>query len=415
MKTINATELRKQQSLLTPNNTDLKITGIVNNDDILFIKQIYANTVDFSDITDFSSEIDSKSLKGIKRIILPKMATAIRDFALSFSPALEYIYIAKNISSIGEQLFCYCNNLTTIEVDKDNQYFSSQDGVLFDKAKKTLIRCPEGIINNYTVPDGVEKIADYAFYGCNGLKHISFPNTVKSIGKCAFQQCEGLEHIEIPESVEIINESTFFGCKNLKDITTPKKLSEIDNEAFYGCVMLKEINLPNTVKKISNAFERCFNLSSINIEDGGCTLYSIDGVVYNKENNKVILSPNLKLKHAIINGTESIGECAFESTSIECIEIAESVTSIEARAFRGCYNLKEIRLPKNLKHIDDRAFDSCTNLTAIYSSAITPPMTDVFSFCFLPFDDATLYVPKDAVEKYKSAANWNNFKTIIPL
>lgn len=415
MLTINNNDLLSHKELLLPNNREIKVTGTIDDLHILFLKQIYADVVDLSSAIDCTKDVDTKSFKGIKRIILPDNTTELCDFAFSFCPSLCSIYLSKSISNIGEQPFCYCNNLSSIEVDEQNEFFSSKDGVLFDKEKKKLIRCPEGQFSVYSVPEGVEEICEYAFYGCNGLIKIVLPQSLKRIGKCAFQQCEDLQVITIPDNVELINECTFFGCVKLKDITLPKNLKRIDSEAFYGCAMLEKIEFPKAVKHIDNPFNRCVNLSSISVEDGGDTFSSNDGVVYNKQEACLSLSPTQKSQHKVADGTKQIGRSAFELTTIENITIADSVTKICERAFRACYYLKEIVLPKNIKEIEDRAFDSCTNLTALTSLAVVPPKAHEFSFTFVPLDDAVLSVPSEAVDSYKSDPNWSKFKTILPL
>jgi hypothetical protein len=87
-------------------------------------------------------------------------------------------------------------------LDEDNLVYSSCDGILFDKCRKVLIRCPEGFTGSYTVPDSVSVI-EYA----------------------AFARCKGLESIVIPDSVTYIRFHAFEGCTNLRYVTMPKGLN----------------------------------------------------------------------------------------------------------------------------------------------------------------------------------------------
>jgi hypothetical protein len=77
-------------------------------------------------------------------------------------------------------------------VDALNSFYSSVDGVLFNKSTNTLIRCPEGKAGNYTVPTSVTNIGDSAFVMCTSLPNITIPNSVTSIESYAFASCSNL-------------------------------------------------------------------------------------------------------------------------------------------------------------------------------------------------------------------------------
>ncbi|WP_027454433.1 leucine-rich repeat protein [Xylanibacter brevis] len=86
--------------------------------------------------------------------------------------------------------FIYCINLDSINVDHDNQYLTSQDGVLFDKEKKELYAYPSGNSRvSYNVPEGTTKIYDLAFEGSKNLACIQIPTSVNRIGGSAFAGC----------------------------------------------------------------------------------------------------------------------------------------------------------------------------------------------------------------------------------
>ncbi len=121
-----------------------------------------------------SAFIGCKSIDSIK---LPAGLTAIGDYAF-YSSAIKSIDLSAKINSIGECAFANCVDMTSINVDSDNERFCSIDGVLFSKDKSVLITYPSGkTAENYTIRRGVRKIASAAFLNCNALRKIVFNGT----------------------------------------------------------------------------------------------------------------------------------------------------------------------------------------------------------------------------------------------
>ena len=232
-------------------------------------------------------------------LLLPDSVKTIGEEAFS-ETGLTAFYITENITSIGSQVFRN-SSVKYIGVSPDNKYFSSADGVLFNKEKTELIYYPGNAKSNrndtyYIVPEGVRSIAPYAFYQSrfntedssesrfgvilpdgltnigeyafseSNIKSIDIPDTVTSIGRRAFFYCECLTGVVIGNNVETINEATFLGCKLLTDLSLPESLKVIGNGAFGGCSSLDAINLPDSTLTIENgAFAECSILNEIHI------------------------------------------------------------------------------------------------------------------------------------------------------
>lgn len=70
-------------------------------------------------------------------------------------------------------------------------------------------------ITKVIIGDGVTRIGNLAFCGCEGLTEIEIADSVKSIGYAAFAECTALESVEIPGSVEYLDEHAFGGIMHL--------------------------------------------------------------------------------------------------------------------------------------------------------------------------------------------------------
>ncbi|MGN0291851.1 MAG: leucine-rich repeat domain-containing protein, partial [Lachnospiraceae bacterium] len=139
----------------------------------------------------------------LAEIIIPNSVTQIEKNAFE-DCAIAEITIPKSVTSIGTHAFYLCENLTTINVDENNGSYASQNGILYNKEKTTLVSYVEGKDGEFTVPDSVTSIGDYAFYHCTGLTGITFTENVESIGNTAFGTCNGLEQVTVPGTVKSI-------------------------------------------------------------------------------------------------------------------------------------------------------------------------------------------------------------------
>ena len=78
------------------------------------------------------------------------------------------------------------------------------------------LRYPKGKVDKtYCVPEGVEKICQYAFEGCKRLEEVIILDGVEVIEREAFLNCEVLRDIEISETVVDIFDNAFRNCQNL--------------------------------------------------------------------------------------------------------------------------------------------------------------------------------------------------------
>lgn len=149
-----------------------------------------------------------------------KMVSEIWNRAFSDCPNLTGIKIPNSVKEIDDYAFVGCS-ITDIEVDADNKCFDVIDGVLYDIDEKELIYYPCGFTEeHFSVPQGIEKIGCYAFWGGTSLTSIEIPDSVTEIGYGAFYDCSSLTSIEIPNSVTEIGDNAFHGCENLKITAT---------------------------------------------------------------------------------------------------------------------------------------------------------------------------------------------------
>ena len=127
-----------------------------------------------------------------RQYVIPDAVTTIGARAFSRSTSLTSVILPVGVTSIGDGAFSCCSVLSTIDVDTKNKVYSSLDGVLFDKMRTRLIRCPGGKSGSFIVPVGVSDIAPMSFAGCTKLSTIRIPPSVTRVSLIAFKYCEGL-------------------------------------------------------------------------------------------------------------------------------------------------------------------------------------------------------------------------------
>ena len=176
-------------------------------------------------------------------VTLPAGVTSIGVWAFANCSKLTSITIPATVKTIGDGTFTTCQELAEIKVEAANTAYTSADGVLFDKAKKTLIKYPEGRnATAYAIPAGVTNIESEAFGGTKKLTSVTIPASVKKIGYNAFS-ASGLTSAVIPAGVDTISSGLFSWCEKLASVTLPASVKTIGYSAFYGCKSLKSLTV----------------------------------------------------------------------------------------------------------------------------------------------------------------------------
>lgn len=163
----------------------------------------------------------------------------ITDYVFAEHDEITSVTIPKSVVNIGAYQFFMSHNLTKINVDSENPYFSSQDGVYYTKDKSFLIAFPSGRKGTFTLHKTVTNIVLDAFYECAGLTEINVEsgNTAYSSQNSVLYNKDKTEliycpdgkkgAITIPDSVKSIDSYAFFNRKEINDIKFPDSLTSI--------------------------------------------------------------------------------------------------------------------------------------------------------------------------------------------
>lgn len=296
-----------------------------------------------------------------------------------------------------------CSSLTEIVVGEDNQYLSTVDGVLYNKAQTVLITYPARKKQTADIPSTVTTISGYAFWECS-LSTIMIPNSVTTINKCAFDGWGKLTTITLPDSVEYLGAAAFRDCEKLTEVHLSNKITEIGWSTFEECISLKEISIPASVTKIDDtAFWGCTNLEKIEIDEKNTSFVEENGILFNADKTKLI---HMKK--------------SYEGSYF----VPESVTQIEESALISCHKLTELYIPAKVTSIGVLDCEALTGVhvdagNTVYASKdgvlYNKDMTKLF---FYPMGkaDETFVIPDSVTEimEYSFEGNCNLRFLVIP-
>ncbi len=125
--------------------------------------------------------------------------------------------------------FSGCSKIASYEVVPENNYYSSKDGVLYNKSMSVLYRYPiEKTDMEFTIPDSVVEIYTDAFSGAYHIGRINLSKSITKIGSNAFKGT-GIDYLYIPDSVTSIGSNVLSNCDNLEWVVISKSLSSASN------------------------------------------------------------------------------------------------------------------------------------------------------------------------------------------
>ena len=319
-------------------------------------ESVQYNNVDYSvtSIGDFAFD----GCSGLTSVTIPNSVTSIGDYTFSSCSGLTSITIPNSVTSVGRVAFDGCSGLTSVHISDIGAWCKiSFDSNPLSYAHHLFLNGEE--IKDLVIPNSVTSIGNYSFDGCSGLASVTIPNSVTSIGSWTFADCSGLTSVTIPNNVTSIGDFAFRGCSGLTSITIPNSVTSIGGFTFLGCSGLTSVTIPNSVT--------------------------------------------------------SIGRSAFYCSGLTSITIPNSVVSIGESAFFGCSDLTSVTIGNDINSIGSNAFASCPEIKDVYSYSEKVPKTgsDAFKDSYIEY--ATLHVPSSAVNAYKAAEPWKNFKSFVAI
>ena len=336
-----------------------------------------SGTGDMTDYNYESSLVPWKNYRNsIKSLIIENGVTRVDGVAFQHCKSLTYITIPNSVTK-GLNFYA-CNEIISIDVESDNQNYSSIDGVLFDKSQTILMKYPsKNPRTEYSIPSSVTNVRNDAFHQSTNLISITIPNSVRNIGSFyPFANCTNLTSINV--ATDNPNYSSTDGVLFNKDKTSliqypggkqgeyaiPNSVTSIGEGAFMGCAGLTSIEIPNSITSISSmVFDHCTSLSSVILPDG--------------------------------------------------------VTTIEYQAFYSCTYLTSVTIPSSVTSIENHVFSECSNLTLITNYAVEPQAVTQYMFMINwatnHLSNCTLYVPAQSIAAYQTADVWKEFGNILPI
>ncbi|MDE7346634.1 MAG: leucine-rich repeat protein [Muribaculaceae bacterium] len=264
--------------------------------------------------------------------------TVIADKAFYRCSDLRSVVIGNSVEKIGDEAFYSCENLRSVVIPNsvtlmyyssfqlcnrleksaypnyfENPFYSGaaiaynpegailEDGWIWGPEKTAVYFAPLSLEGEYSIPNSVETIGMYAFYGCSGLTSVVIPNSVTSIGWYAFQGCSGLQKsaypdifgypfesgIAIPYNPEgaIIENgwiwgpgktTVYFAPLSLEgECTLPESVTSINKYAFYGCSGLSSVTALGVSPAVmdDDTFQGLYDTVKLSVPDDAVNHY----------------------------------------------------------------------------------------------------------------------------------------------
>lgn len=188
---------------------------------------------------------------------------------------LKKLTIPETVEYIGGGAFYGCSNiwsLTYNAINAECESFMEPNAPL----EKIVIggkvrRLPNGIFSGrefteVTLPACLERIDEFAFYGCKNLTTINLSDSIRYIGDNAFYGCSSLKNIHWPLRLTTIG-SRAFRQTALETISLPEGVTSVGDGAFYICPFAKTVYIPSTAN-VEDDINYYFELE----EGGNCVI-----------------------------------------------------------------------------------------------------------------------------------------------
>lgn len=351
----------------------------------------------------------------LESIDLPESLTTLGKRAFNACDNITSVFIPKNVNSIGITAWGNTNSkLTEYVVDAENSTYTSLDGVLYTKDMKTLVSCPVSKPGVFTVPEGVETLAESSFTCSN--TGVILPSSLRTIEDEAFSSYDYKRGIVIPEGVTTIGANTFeyafidflslpstlsaetynslsLQTNNIETLvinsTTPPAVGE---KFFWGSftgtpiTSFKHVLVPNASVEAYKSADKWSSYAEFvaqkSLKCGVEYKYLDDNTVLN-------LSSTTEATLTIDTSEEDLWVKIIEG--IKKVEIEGNIVEIDYRGFVYNKTITSLTILDGVKKVGHHAFSGCTNLKNIFLSSES--LEELGANCFEDCGMETITLP----------------------
>lgn len=242
---------------------------------------------------------------------------------------------------------------------------------------------------------------------------------------------------------DTIGYGMFKDCIYLQELTLPDGTKVIEENAFKDSPALTSIQIPVGTVKLTPSVG-CTALASIEVSEANVNFSTVDGVLYDKNQTRLIWFPEGKTDETFLlpnsvqilnayafqgcriknitlpTSLKEIGKGAFFNAGIESIIIPDKVKLIPTGVFQNCSQLTSVTLGSSVELLSEYCFEGCPLQHLYIKAPDFPPVCreETFAGAEELFTTCTLHVPKGCKSLYRSSKIWSKFtkitETVLP-
>ena len=260
------------------------------------------------------------------------------------------VKIIQGINANDYAFFSVANTFTTLTFGDDPQLEEIQKYAFY--SCKELTSCDLSKCSKLT------KIGDYSFQQCSNIKTLNLPSSITKIGAYSFDKI-GIKTLFLPPSLCSYGFRCFRGCSNLESIEFAPgiNIQSLNGNVFELCSSLNNFTVPSSVTYFAaSAFAGCSKVINGFVDQGNANYYSLDGVVFSKDNLTIVYYPSGRTENYTIPfNITKINSTCFYCTKAKCVVLPDSLETIDGYGF-GHSSISIINIPKSLKELGDCCF-----------------------------------------------------------